>query len=217
MSQPPRGQGPPGGRPPLPPQQPAHPPPPIQPGAPGAPGYGAQSRQGAWVPPQAGTAAPAPYMMPRPRPRRGALKFVAHSCVASAWITLFASLILAVFMLISAQNVPMTAAPAPLPQSPVYSGGFSTSGDLVDESLGSMPGLSAPPNPGQALMGLLPSPGTIFKGALIGSAAVTLFSGVILFFLFLGIGQACYALIDLEQRQFDLQDLLQQVLSRQGR
>lgn len=48
----------------------------------------------------------------------------------------------------------------------------------------------------------------------IGGALFTLVSGVVTFILFLGLGQACYALLDVEEQQHQMNDTLGIILAR---
>lgn len=212
---------PPPGQPPRPPggQQPQHPqphgrqaPPPY-----GAPGQGPRPQPPREMP-------QAPLVMPRKRPGRGALRFVAHSCVASAWITLLGSLLLSVMMFVSAANMktaPDLRAPAPTFSLPGSGGDAMNPDVLIDPSSVRLPDLGGAGGGtgdlNSALQSIMPSTGAIFRIGLVWSGVITLVSGIMLFFLFLGLGQACYAIIDLEQKQYDLADLMQHVMARTNR
>jgi hypothetical protein len=156
------------------------------------------------------------------RKKRGALRFVAASCVFSAWATLIFSLLFAggsfLAGLSAAANAGKAAAatgnyfPTPTP-SP---GGIGMPGAGGDE-------LGIGGSSGSPLGGLMPGPGAAM-GMLTGmiaplcfaSGTFTLVTGIVGFILFLGMAQACYALLDLEEQSFEMSLTLQTIVARLG-
>lgn len=228
-------QQPPPGRPPGPPYRPpqgqpprtAPPPPPSYsapvhpPQAPGnTPGYGAPA-----VPP------PGVLAMPR-RKKRGALRFVAASCVFSAWLTLIFSLIFAGGSFLggaAAMRLPKSPAASssmpgsmPIPSLPAPGSTANAPGLEGDDlGVGSMPFGGSPlggsPLGGNPLGG---GPFDLIREFLpaisFASGAFTLVTGIVGFVLFLGMAQACYALMDLEDQTFQMAQTLQMIVNRLG-
>lgn len=202
MHQPPQGR---------PPYQP-HQPPPQRP----VPGGGYAPPQ----PPPAGYG----YAPPPPPPnairtpkKRGALRFVAASCVLSAWLTLVVALLFAGLSLVaglgmSASLAASRATHMPRPQGLPDLGG-------ADSNLG---GGLFPQEPGGALgqpvagLGGLPDVRPYVQGLCYASAAFNLVTGVVGFFLFLGLGQACYALLELEEESRRTTQWLEVIATRLG-
>lgn len=58
--------------------------------------------------------------------------------------------------------------------------------------------------------------GKVIAAFTIGGALFTMVSGVVTFVLFLGLAQACYALIDIETQQHRMNDTLGILLARLG-
>jgi hypothetical protein len=175
----------------------------------------------------------------RPRKSRGALRFVAGTCVFSAWVTL----VLAIFGGFGA-FIGAAAIPGSMPTRPAFSGLEGAPQPGSQPGLGGMPGLGGAGSLGEGLMGgggaggalgqlgglgaeaggmgpggmgslmaFLPG---ILKGFYIASGLFTLVSGAVTFVLFLGLGQACYALLDVEEQAHQNHELLQTVLARLG-
>lgn len=205
MQQPPHGRPLPGQQPPrppayVPPQQ-QQPPPQYQP-------------QQQYQPPFQQQPA-APLQPPaRPRKSRGALKFLAGTCVFSAWITLALSLLGAAFSFMGA-----AAASASLGAASRSQQYFPT-----QPPGGLLPGMGGLDGGGGAS---LPMPGGPFSGGAdllqkalpalgIAGGVFTLVTGIVTFLLFLGLGQAFYVLIDLEEQQTRMENMLQVLTLRPG-
>jgi hypothetical protein len=155
-----------------------------------------------------------------PRKSRRSLRFLASTCVFTGWITLVLSLLGGGISLIMGLSMLAGGAaagstnyfPPPAASSP-SAGGFQGGGD--SDGMPSMPTLPGMPGAGGAGLGdLLPGIGKMMAAATIGGAIFTLVSGIVTFVLFLGLGQACYALIDMEEQQFRISDTLAIVLAR---
>ncbi len=221
MQQPPQGR-------PLPGQQPQRPPayvpPPQQPQPPQQqrPTYSQQppqpqQYQQPYQPPvQQPPATPLPPPA-KPKKSRGSLRFLAATCVFSGWVTLVLSIVFAIgtFMAGASAAAMLGAADRsqqyfPPPSSP------------------SMPSMPSPMDPSGGLLGgeggLSPSPLGGGGGPFTGMASLlqksipalsfaggvfTLVTGVVSFLLFLGLGQVCYVLLDLEEQQGRMENMLQ--------
>jgi hypothetical protein len=156
-----------------------------------------------------------------PRKSRRSLRFLASTCVFTGWLTLILSVVgggISLLMGLSMLAGGAAAAgatnyfPPPAASSP---GGGSILGGGDPDGMPSMPTLPGMPGAGGAgLADLLPGIGKMMAVATIGGAIFTLVSGVVTFVLFLGLGQACYALIDMEEQQFRISDTLAIVLAR---
>jgi hypothetical protein len=155
------------------------------------------------------------------RKKRNALRFLAGTCVFSAWLTLVLSLGGALFGFISATGMAATAsraaqaAPTYLPNTPSPDNPFGSAGGGLGLPGGGM-GL---PGGGMGAPGL-PDMGGVLMPFLIAlsyaGAVFTLVSGIVTFLLFLGLGQACYVLLDLEEQTFRLSETLGLVVARLG-
>jgi hypothetical protein len=154
------------------------------------------------------------------RKKRNALRFLAGTCVFSAWLTLVLSLGGALFGFISATGMAATAsraaqaAPTYLPNTPSPDNPFGSAGGL-----GLPGGGMGLPGGGMGAPGLGDIGGVLmpFLIALSYAGAVfTLVSGIVTFLLFLGLGQACYVLLDLEEQTFRLSETLGLVVARLG-
>jgi hypothetical protein len=155
------------------------------------------------------------------RKKRGALRFVAASCVFSAWATLLFSLLFAggsfVAGLGAAANASKAAAasnyfPTPAPTAP---GGMGAD----DLGIGGSSGGAIAGGIGD----LIPGPGatmSMITGMIapicFASGAFTLLTGIVGFILFLGMAQACYALLDLEEQSYEMSLTLQTIVARLG-
>jgi hypothetical protein len=238
------------GRPPQPGQP--HPP---QPGQPhpgyGQPAYGQPAHgqpahgqpvpgQAGWAPnygqpqgPPPGASYPTPGTGPlgstRPIPakKRSALRFLAGSCVFSAWATLVISVLLAVGSFLGGfgalatqqrvtsgtqyfQSTPTpTATPAPTGETDEFSGIPGLGGGGATGNPLARPGL---PDLSGALSGFQ----ALLAPMFFVSGLITLVTGVLCFLLFLGLGQACYVLLDLEEHQHQLAQVLQMIVARLG-
>lgn len=218
-------QQPPQGRPPMPPYRPPGTGPPPTGGPPGRP-PGAPPPGGGYPPsgvPQGYVPAPPAYAPPAaaayagmPRKRRGALRFVAGSCVFSAWFTLVVCLLLAGFSFLSGMGAAGAAA------SSISGGSSSSSGSPLGGMLGGqgagsgieglgLPGGGTTPNPADALMPLL---GGFIAPLFFASGVFSVVTGVVSCLLFLGLGQACCALLDMEEQACQNGQALNQILMR---
>lgn len=165
----------------------------------------------------------------KPRKGRGSLRFLAGTCIFSGWLTLVVSLILAVVSVtagFAAQrtNLAATTGTQYFPQAPPASAGPGQSGL---EGGGGLSDLGIPGIGGDSgLLGGLQKPGlnfnplSMFQSLLAPlyfiSAAFTLVTGIVTCLLFLGLGQACYVLLDLEEQTFQLGQALHLVAARFG-
>jgi hypothetical protein len=165
------------------------------------------------------------------RKKRGALRFVATSCVFSAWLTLIFSLLFAggSFLAGAAATAALSKAPAAssspysLPSIPVPSpGARGAASGLEGEELSALPSspFGGSPLGGDSPLGGIGNPLDMIKGMIPGisfaSGVITLVSGVVGFILFLGLAQACYALLDLEEQSFQMAQTLQMIVARLG-
>jgi hypothetical protein len=79
-------------------------------------------------------------------------------------------------------------------------------------------GLLAPDGPSSNPMS--PSAGTLLQQAIpalsVAGGVFTLVTGIVSFLLFLGLGQACYVLLDLEEQQGRMENMLQILTLRPG-
>jgi hypothetical protein len=153
------------------------------------------------------------------RKPRGALKFLASTCVFSAWITLALSVLGAGLSFMGAataaatlgaashsqQYFPTTSSPSPLDR-------LNPGGGLLDPEGGSG-GMSAPSGPFTGMTELFK---TAIPAAAVAGGVFTLVTGVVSFLLFLGLGQAFYVLIDLEEQQHRMENMLQVLTLRPG-
>lgn len=157
------------------------------------------------------------------------LRFLAGTCVFSGWATLALAVLTAGFAFMSAAGAargnaaasrastnyfpPSTSTPG-LPGVPGATGvGVPGIDSDATEAIGDLglPGLGGR-GPGLAgaadfFKGLMPLLWTL-------SGVVTLVSGIVTCLLFLGLGQACYVLLDLEQQTHDLSETMRQFLMR---
>lgn len=222
-------QQPPYGRPPQPPGSPPRP-------AGPPPGYPPQAAVPPRAQPPLEQRTPVPPALPPvpPRRNRAALRFVASTCVGSAWITLLASILFAWLTFAAGsrfsrassgtQYVPRAGATAPggsgLEGLGGLGGGAGGQGGLSDLLGGpqatppDLGGLLSGGTGGGGALGMLG--GGLLSGFFIASAIGTLVMGVVGFFLFLGMGQACYALLDLEEQSQQMAQTLQFLAARLG-
>ena len=169
---------------------------------------------------------PPPLLAAPRRKKRGALRFVASSCVFTAWLTLIFSLLFAggSFLAGAAAMAAVKSAPAtsplsiPVPPSPGATGAAS---GLEGDELNALP--SSPfggAGAGNSPLGGMGNPLDMIKGLIAPlsfvSGVFTLVSGVVGFILFLGLAQACYALLDLEDQSFQMAQTLQMIVARLG-
>lgn len=161
------------------------------------------------------------------RKKRGGLRFVAGSCVFSAWATLILSILFAVGSFMAGAAAAATAARAtsgsqyfpspsasPSPELPGSSTGLPGLGGDELGGMGNGPLGGAGPMAGiGAMMGMLQA---FIPGICFASGAFTLVSGIVGFVLFLGIAQACYALLDLEEQSFVMSQTLNTIVARLG-
>lgn len=152
------------------------------------------------------------------RKSRRSLRFLASTCVFTGWLTLVLSLLgggisllMGIGGLATSAAVPNTANYFPAP-----GGGMSGGGDGTE--MPTLPGMGGGGGLGGAAgMGvLMPQLGKVIAAMTIGGALFTLVSGVVTFLLFLGLGQACYALLDMEEQQHAISDTLGIILARLG-
>lgn len=216
-------QQPPPGRPPGPPYRPPQGQPPRA-ATPPPPGYG-----GATPPPSGatgyGTAPLAPPPVPLAAPRkkkRGALRFVASSCVFSAWLTLIFSLLFAGGSFLAGAAAMSTAAKAAASSNyfPTPPSATGTVPGLEGDELGGIKSPFGGSPLGGSPLGGLGNPLDMLKSLIAPmsfiSGTFTLVSGVVGFILFLGLAQACYALLDLEEQSFQMAQTLQIIVTRLG-
>lgn len=203
-NRPPGGVPPPGGRP-----GPGYPPPGWgQPAPPMQPPYAAS------VPPA--PAGPPPALGPRPlkRKNRNALRFLAGSCVFSAWISLVLSLFTAFGLVMTGMGFAATsAAPGSTLSSTPLGGGSSPLGSGAGGEESGIPKLPGADLGGALTGGIL---ARVVPPLCYGSAVFTLFTGVVTFLLFLGMGQGCYLLVDLEEQSFQMSEALGIIVARLG-
>lgn len=214
-------QQPPSGRPPRPPggvPPPGQPPqagrPPAPGGYPPPSGWGQPAHQApaTYAPPRVET--PALGIAPPQRKSRGSLKFLASTCVFSAWITLVLSIVSAFSTFMAGVGFTATASAITAPSSP--------------SPLSSLPSNPTVGGTGDDL-GVPKSPlgdiGSAMGGAMLARfvppicyafGAFTLVSGIVTFILFLGLGQACYILIDLEEQSIQQGEALGIIIARLG-
>lgn len=172
--------------------------------------------------------APPPPVAPRrPQRKRGALKFVASTCIFSAWLTLVVALLFAGASLmaglgLSAQGAAARSGPQyfPAPTAPgMGDGGLEGGGGLGVEGLPGLGGGGSPlgggGNPLGGLANALDLRGYM-AAALYGSALFNFVTGIVGFFLFLGLGQACYALLDLDEESQRQLQMLEIIAARLG-
>ncbi len=168
----------------------------------------------------------------KPRKSRGSLRFLAGTCIFSGWLTLVVSVILAVVSVtagFAAQrtNLAATTGTQYFPQTssaPAGPGqsGLGEGGGLSDLGIEGLPGVGGD----SGLLGGLRKPGmnfnplSMFQSLLAPlyfiSGAFTLVTGIVTCLLFLGLGQACYVLLDLEEQTFQLGQGLQMLAARFG-
>ena len=217
MQQPPHGR-------PLPGQQPQRPPAYVPPQQQGQPPY-QPPRQPQPPPYQPPYQPPVQQQPPTPLPPpargrkpRGALRFLAGTCVVSGWLTLVLSLIGAGLSFMAGASAAATLGapktnyfqqqPSPSPLDRLAPG----FGGLEGEGGG---GLTMP-NPTGPLTGI----GKVLQQAIpavaFAGAIFTLMTGIVSFLLFLGLGQAFYVLIDLEEQQHRMENMLQVLTLRPG-
>lgn len=216
MQQPPHGR-------PLPGQQPQRPPayvPPQQQPQQQRPSHQPQppyQQQPPYQPPPQ-TPLPPPA---RPRKSRSSLRFLAGTCVFSAWVTLVFSIVFAVMTFMagasaaamlgtasrSQQYFPTTPSMPSMPSPMDPSGGLlgpeGMSGSLMNPAQGPLTGMT------QLIQKAIPA--MSFAGGVF-----TLVTGIVSFLLFLGLGQACYVLLDLEEQQNRMENMLQLLTLRPG-
>ncbi len=229
MQQPlPGGQSP---RPRAPGQRVPGPPPvgyrPATPAAP-APVTPADPGQAAAV---AATLAALAAVRPRSRPL---VRFAGSTCITTAWITLILSIVSAVgTFAIPVTLGPMVAAASRASQPSTLGAGGSPDG-VPDTSL--LPGPGGLPSPSALLRGdsdsggfslPMPSPvggfrpsamiaslGPLLTPVCVGTGVLTLVSGVVFFFILLGLGQACHAVTDTDKRLAEVQATLLSISAR---
>jgi hypothetical protein len=206
---------------------------PTPPGAPYQPPAGG-TQPGAAPPPAGGPlpygSAPGgypPYSAPYPaapgagRKKRRSLRFLAGTCVFSAWLTLILSVIGAISMFGAGLAAARAAAAAasgtqyfpPVSSTPSSpdSPGVPPGGEPDDLGLPANP-LSSLPKPSDFLLPIQKYAPQICYG----SGAFTLVTGLVCFLLLLGLGQMCYVLLDLEEQSAQTSQALQVVIARLG-
>lgn len=207
--------------------------PPYRHPPPGRPSVGAP-------PPRVPPAPPSPVVNPplveppprrAPRRSRSLLRFLAGTCVFTAWITLLISVLgAAAAAAVGVGAARMLAPGATLSTLPRLPEGSALPPSFPGESYGvnpTTPGGSA--GPGSVLQDLMGGPprgaggeqlldllARAWSVACFGGAALTLVSGLVMFLMFLGLGQACYVLLEVEERQLQLQDTLTILGARLG-
>lgn len=219
MQQPPSGRPPrpPGGAPPpgTPPQGGRAPAPGNYP-PPGGWGQPAQQAPSSYAPPRVEAPPPALGVTPPKRKSRGSLKFLASTCVFSAWITLVLSVFSAfsTFMFAAGFGTmagSMGASPSGSLTAPANPSLSSPGDDGLGISKPSIPGIG---NLGSAMGGAML--GQIVGPVCFAFGAFTLVSGIVTFIIFLGLGQACYVLIDLEEQSIQQGEALGIIIARLG-
>jgi hypothetical protein len=169
-----------------------------------------------------------PLAAPR-RKKRGALRFVAASCVFSAWLTLIFSLLFAGGSFLAGAaamrlpKAPAASSPLAIPSLPAPGSTANAPGLEGDDlGMGSAP-FGGSPLGGSPLGGNPLGGGGPFElirellpGISFASGAFTLVTGIVGFVLFLGMAQACYALMDLEDQTFQMAQTLQMIVTRLG-
>lgn len=235
-------QNPPSGRPPQGPQppRPTTLPPPVSRPVPAAPpaGYGATPGtpppgvppsgappQWSQEPTQYGSApygsVPPPTYGPPvstagPRKSRRSLRFLASTCIFTAWLTLVLSVLgggISIFMGLAGLATSSAASSSSnyFPAPPAAGGGGIMGGDGTE--MPALPGLGNGGSGGGMAM-FAPILGRLMAALSLGGGLFTLVSGVVTFLLFLGLGQACVALIDVEEQQYRMNDTLGIILAR---
>ena len=166
-------------------------------------------------------------MAPRRPKKRGALKFVASTCVLSAWLTLVISLIFAGVSLMAGLGMSASSAaarsnpylqPSQTPSlggTPGLGSGDGLGGLEGSGGFGGEAGGSSIPNPLKGLGDLIDFRG-MMATACYASAAFNFLTGFAGFFLFLGLGQACYALLELEEESQRTNQWLEIIAARLG-
>lgn len=154
----------------------------------------------------------------KPRKSRASLRFLASSCIFSGWLTLVVSILFAagsVVAGVAAQKAAETAATSTqyFPQAPAPA---QPQGDLDGIGIPGMGGDSgilggAAPRPGFDFMSMFRS---FLTPLYFISAGFTLLTGIVSCLLFLGLGQACYVLLDLEDQTHQITQTLQLISSR---
>lgn len=223
------------GRPGPNPQRPGGPPPGHVPGASPPPGgYGRpqpppQYQQPQYAPPPAQAVPPqhpggaAPVLLPpaKPRKSRVSLRFLASTCIFSGWFTLIVSILFAGGSVVAGMSTQRAFSPGQtqyFPQAPAQP---ETSIDVDGIQIPTSPGGplgGGPLGGGGAAMGGMGALLDGLKGPLFFvSAVVTLVTGVVSCLLFLGLGQVCYVLLDLEEQTYNITQTLQLIGSRLSR
>lgn len=174
---------------------------------------------------------PPPAPPPPRKPARGALRFVAGTCVFSAWLTLVLSVLGAFFCFTGGATVgaalrSLSPSPAvsPLPATPSPGGLGSSPGATNSDGSEPIPGLDTkmPGGLGGGGGGGLPMGDMlgmftpVIGAALFASGLFTLVTGVVGWVILLGMGQACYLLMDLEEQSFRHSEVLQILVARLG-
>jgi hypothetical protein len=210
-------QQPQGRRPDVPQRPPQAPPPGYSPPGYSPPGYPQQ-------------AAPPPVQArPVAAKKRGSLRFLAATCIFTAWATLVISIVTALVSFGAGAAASRRSAMAGaattrfFPQLPTTSpgglGGGGLSGGSGEEGgLGvDLPGIgggggAAGIGPGAFMQMMQPYVGPLMYA----SGVLALVTGVVTFLLFLGLGQACYALLDLEEQSARMAQALDAIVARLG-
>jgi hypothetical protein len=165
--------------------------------------------------PQQGYAQEAPrpvFPPPTPPRKRGMLRFLGGACVGSAWLTLVLSVIAALMSFGTGASFARGKSLASgsttnyFPPQPGYPG--------LDDPFAAMPGMGAGPGGGLGLADLMSTLQGMAAPMMFVSGITALVGGIITFLLLLGAGQACYALIDLEERLSRTEQVLHAVASR---
>jgi hypothetical protein len=157
---------------------------------------------------------------------------VAVCCVFTAWLTLIFSVLFSIGSFLAGAAAAATAARAtsaaaryqPTPTAPTVPGMPGSTGipELGSDELGALGGGAMG---GGALGGLGPAAGmgdmmgflqAFIPGLCFASGAFTLVTGIVGFILFLGVAQACYALLDLEDQSFQMSQTLNTIVARLG-
>jgi hypothetical protein len=158
-------------------------------------------------------------VVPAPRKKRGSLRFLAGFLVFNAWLTLVSGVVMAGMTVLSgAATSALIGAIPTAPSLPSPMPGGMGGGGLSDLGIG----MGGPGGGGSALP--VATPGDDLKKTLatamavlhFGGAVLILLTGVILFICQLGLSQACYVLLDLEEQNARIQETLQMAAARQG-
>lgn len=136
-----------------------------------------------------------------PRPKYPGVRFLASSCIVSAWLTLILSLVGGVVMIASSVSPDLTPAPQRLSPSPISG---------LDDA-----GTSAEPRSSQseAMLALM---NVLLPSIKVGSGILTIATGVVTFFLLLALGMLMYVLLDMEQNTRSAAAAMSAIAQRMG-